>query len=379
MTTHTYDAPRPAHKNGFSSSVSDRLARLRRALAEAEIDALLVSQPENRTYLSGFTGSAGILLISQTLALFATDFRYYEQVALECPDFELVKVPSRYAEVLPAVLERVQVSRLGFEADDATYADVQDWTQAVPDCEWKPTKGLVEQLRAVKDEGEISKLRAAIKLGDETLAEALRQVRPGMMESELAWLIESYMRTHGAEAAAFETIVACGPNGARPHAGTTSAPLVTGEPIVIDMGARLDGYCSDLTRTICLGQPNEPEHFWEVYHTVLRAQEAAEAAIRPGMTGQEADAVARDLIVAAGYGEHFGHGLGHGVGLAVHEEPGLSRIRTGTLTPGNFVTVEPGIYLSGWGGVRIEDVVLVTEHGVEVVTTAPKDPIIPVV
>jgi Xaa-Pro aminopeptidase len=353
-----------------------RLAGLRETFAAAGIDALLVSQPENRTYLSGFTGSAGLLLISPDLALFATDFRYHAQVGLQCPDFELVKVTSKYTDVLPAMLERAQVRRLGFEADHATYADVEDWSQATPDCQWVPTKGVVQRLRAVKDQAEIATLRAAIKLGDEALAAALEQVHPGMTESELAWLIESHMRTHGAEAAAFETIVAGGANGARPHARAGQTALVIGEPIVIDMGARLDGYCSDLTRTICLGQPREPERFWEVYSTVLRAQMAAEAAIRPGMTGREADAIARDLITAAGYGEQFGHGLGHGVGLAVHEEPGLSRVRTEALMPGNFVTVEPGIYLPGWGGVRIEDVVLVTENGVEVLTAAPKDPII---
>jgi Xaa-Pro aminopeptidase len=153
--------------------------------------------------------------------------------------------------------------------------------------------------------------------------------------------------------------------------------LQAGEPIVIDMGARLNGYCSDLTRTFCLGQPNEPERFWEVYNTVLRAQTAAEAALRPGITGQAGDAVARDLITAAGYGDAFGHGLGHGIGLAVHEEPRLSRTNLSPLAAGSLVTVEPGIYLPGWGGVRIEDVVLITDSGVEVLTRAPKEPILP--
>jgi len=205
----------------------------------------------------------------------------------------------------------------------------------------------------------------------------LPQMRPGMTELEVSWIIESYMRTRGAEGVAFELIVAGGPNGARPHARASDRPLRAGEPIVIDMGARLNGYCSDLTRTFCLGQPNEPERFWEVYNTVLRAQTAAEVALRPGMTGQEGDAVARDLITAAGYGAAFGHGLGHGVGLAVHEEPRLSRVNLSPLAVGSLVTVEPGIYLPGWGGVRIEDVVLITDSGVEVLTRAPKEPILP--
>ena len=197
-----------------------------------------------------------------------------------------------------------------------------------------------------------------------------------MTERELAWIIESTMRTHGAEATAFELIVCGGPNSARPHARATDRPLQPGEPIIIDMGARVAGYCADLTRTFCLGQPADPDRFWEVYHTVLRAQVAAETALRPGLTGQQGDAVARDLIAAAGYGEYFGHGLGHGVGLAIHEEPRLSRIHAAPLMAGAVLTVEPGIYLPGWGGVRIEDVVLVTEKGVEVLTQAPKDPLL---
>lgn len=359
-----------------TSSIPARLSRLRAALAEAGVDALLVSQPENRTYLSGFTGSTGWLLISAERALFAADFRYQEQVELECPEFELVKFRLKFTEVLPEMLRQAGVRRLGFEADFATFANVQDWSQAAPDYEWVPTKGLVAGLRAVKDAGEVQALRAAVALADEALAQALLWARAGMTERELAWLIESYMRTHGAQSVSFDIIVAGGPNGSRPHARAGNAPLPSGEPVVIDMGARLDGYCSDLTRTICLGRPNDPARFWEVYNTVLRAQEAAEAALRPGMTGEQGDAVARDLIAQAGYGDYFGHGLGHGLGLAVHEEPRLAREVQTPLAPGNVVTVEPGIYLPGWGGVRIEDVVLITEDGAEVLTSAPKEPII---
>jgi len=265
---------------------------------------------------------------------------------------------------------------LAFEADHVTFADAQEWARAASDVEWTPSKGVVMKLRAVKDTSELATMRAAIALADDALAAGLAQARPGMTELELSWIIESYMRTHGAQMVAFDLIIACGPNGARPHAKAGDAPLVAGESIVIDMGARVNGYNSDLTRTVCLGQPNDPARFWEVYNTVLAAQVAAEAAIRPGMNGQDVDAVARDLIAGAGYGEYFGHGLGHGVGLAVHEEPRLSRITPSTLAPGHLVTVEPGIYLPGWGGVRIEDVALVTEDGVEVLTRAPKAPII---
>jgi Xaa-Pro aminopeptidase len=353
-----------------------RLDRVRSWLAEQSIDALLVNQPENRVYLSGFTGSAGMLLISADLALIATDFRYYEQVGIESPQFELEKVTSTYADILPGLIARRPLTRIGFEADSATYADARDWMQAVPGLDWVPTKGVVLEMRAVKDAVEIEALREAIRLTDEALGAALTRAVEGMTERQLAWLIESYIRTHGSPSVSFEIIVAAGPNGARPHARASDASLRNGEAIVIDVGARIGGYCADLTRTVCLGEPREPERFWEIYDVVLRAQQAAEAAIRPGRTGKEVDAVARDLIVEAGYGEYFGHGLGHGVGLAVHELPRLSRLATAVLVPGNVVTVEPGIYLPEWGGVRIEDVVLVTDNGVEVLSKASKDPFI---
>lgn len=361
-----------------SDTIRMRQDRVRALLGANSIDALLISQPENRFYLSGFTGSAGWLLISEQHALLVTDFRYYEQVELECPDWELIKLPqgTTLAGILPDQLRRLGAHRLGFEADHATYADVQRWSKALPDGELVPTNGLIAGLRAVKDDGEVAALRSAVRLADEAIVAALAQARPGMTEIELAWLIESYMRTHGAEAAAFDIIVAGGPNGARPHARASRDLLVPGEPIVIDMGARLGHYCSDLTRTVCFGEPNDPDRFWRVYNTVLAAQTAAEAGLRPGITGQQADALARDLIAEAGYGEYFGHGLGHGLGLAVHEEPRLSGTNPSPLAPGNVVTVEPGIYLPGWGGVRIEDVALITEHGVEILTGAPKDPIV---
>jgi Xaa-Pro aminopeptidase len=359
-----------------SATIFARLARLRERLAEQSVDALLVSQPENRRYLSGFTGSAGVLLITADRALIATDFRYWAQVGIESPLFELVKAESTFAEVLPAMLAGQPISRLGFEADHVTFADVQEWMAAAPAVEWAPIRGLVLELRAVKDAGEIDALRQAVRLTDEALAAALAQARPGMTEREFAWLIESAMRTRGAPGTAFDVIVASGPNGARPHASPSDAALPAGQPIVIDMGAKVGGYCGDLTRTVCLGRPADPDRFWKVYNTVLQAQQAAEAAILPGLTGKEIDAVARDLIAEAGFGDYFGHGLGHGVGLAVHELPRFGRFYPAPVAAGSVVTVEPGIYLPDWGGVRIEDVVLVTDNGVEVLTKAPKDPIV---
>lgn len=356
------------------SAAPSRLARLRAAVAATGADAFLVSQPDNRAYFSGFSGSSGWLLVTADRAFIATDFRYYEQVGLQCPHFELFRVQTTFSDLLPEMIAAAGVRRLAFEADHATFADVQSWSRAAPEVEWVPMQGVGMGLRAIKEPAEVTALRAAIALTDEALAAALAQARPGMTELELAWLIESYMRTHGAQGVSFELIVACGPNGARPHARPGNDPLVAGVPVVIDIGARVNNYCADLTRTVCLGQPADPGRFWEVYNTVLQAQLAAEAAIRPGLTGAEVDAVARDVITAAGYGPNFGHGLGHGVGLVVHEEPRLSRTFTGTLAAGQVVTVEPGIYLPGWGGVRIEDIVLITENGAEVLSRAPKEP-----
>lgn len=357
-----------------------RLVRLRAALRSAGLEAALIGQPANRTYLSGFTGSTGWLLISQDAALFAADSRYWGRVGLECPGFELVKFGvggrSFSTDGLPRLLERAGARVVAFEADHVTYAEAQAWMEKNPGVEWVAMQGLVAQMRAIKDAAEIATLRAAVVMADEALAAALAQVRPGMTERELAWLIESYLRTHGAEDVAFDTIVGAGPNGAQPHHNTGEARLVEGEPVVIDMGACLNGYHSDLTRTVCLGQPKDHERFWNVYNTVLRAQVAAEAGLQPGMTCQQADALARDVINGAGFGEYFGHGLGHGVGLAIHEDPFFRPGGQAQVEPGNVVTVEPGIYLPDWGGVRIEDIVLVTDNGAEVLTKAPKQPII---
>jgi Xaa-Pro aminopeptidase len=355
----------------------NRLASLRAKMLTEQIDGLLITQPENRVYFSGFTGSAGWLMISADQALLATDFRYFEQVGRQCPDYDLIKIPQRFTEVLPGMLTQTGIQRLAFEADAATFSDASEWAATAPDCEWVPVKGWGIKQRSIKDPQELATLRSAVKLADEALAASLDHVRLGMRERDLAWIIESYMRTHGAQGVAFSTIVACGPNGSLPHAVPSDTPLVTGEPIVIDMGARIDGYCSDITRTVCFGEPNDPEKFWSVYNTVLQAQQAAAAALRPGATGEEIDMVARSVITDAGYGDYFGHSLGHGVGLAVHELPRLSRTNPDPLPAGSLVTNEPGIYLPGWGGVRIEDILLITDDGAEVLTGMHKDPILP--
>ncbi|MBN1138160.1 MAG: aminopeptidase P family protein [Anaerolineae bacterium] len=351
-----------------------RLTKLRQILAEREVDALLVSQPENRRYLTGFTGSAGLLLVTASRAVLATDFRYYEQVGREAPGWELARITDNFQKLLPGLLADAGVRRLGFESQHVTVDQLATWTQATDGVDWAPLKDTVESVRMVKDEAEIEAIRRSVALTDEALAHALEVIRPGMTELQVAWLIESYMRTHGASKVAFDLIVAAGPNGALPHAHPSDRAIQAGEPIVFDLGCVVDGYCSDLTRTVCLGQPSDK--YLAVYDIVLRAQQSAEAAIRPGMTGVEADAVARDLIAAAGYGDKFGHGLGHGVGLAVHEKPGAGRLSTDTLQAGMSLTVEPGIYLPGEFGVRIEDLVIIRDGGVEILSRAPKQAVV---
>jgi Xaa-Pro aminopeptidase len=347
-------------------------------MAENDLDAFVVSDITNVRYLSGFTGSQGDawLFVTQSTALLATDSRYWEQVERQCPDVELVKIITRLPAALPEILNAVPGSRMGFEANQMPVAWYERWMKPLANTEWVPTSGWVRQQRAIKDAQEIALLRASVTLADRALAHGLERVRPGMTERELAWIMEAYMRTHGAEKAAFDFSVAGGPNGAMAHYLAADVPLPAGQPVVIDMGAKMQGYCSDITRTICLGDPVDPQRFWDVYGTVLAAQLKAEQEIRAGMTGVEADAIARQVIVDAGYGDHYGHGLGHGVGLHVHESPRASFLSDDTLYAGNVITVEPGIYITGWGGVRIEDIIVVHDDGAEVLTQSSKEPIV---
>jgi Xaa-Pro aminopeptidase len=347
-----------------------RLATLRKTLTEHDLDAILVSQPDNRRYLSGFTGSAGWLFISLERAILATDFRYFEQVGREAPDFELAKITTNLDKLLPDLVADLDIERLGFESQHVTVDQLHSWAQVAEGVEWVPLKDTVERIRAVKDDDEIDALRRSVALTDAAFAHMLEVIEPGMTEQATAWEIETYMRTHGASKVAFDLIVAAGPNGALPHARASDHIIRPGEPIVADIGCVLDGYCSDMTRTFCLGEPSAK--YLEVWDIVLQAQESAEAFIHAGISGVEADSVARDLIAEAGYGEYFGHGLGHGVGLAVHEDPRASQTSDHTLEAGMTLTVEPGIYLPGEFGVRIEDLVIVGEDGVEILTRTPK-------
>jgi Xaa-Pro aminopeptidase len=373
--TNTLEAPtaRPA-----AEALAGRVAQLRRRLGELDVDTFLVSNAYNRRYLSGFTGeddppsdnaSSGMLLITQDRALLVTDSRYDIQAERETHGVEIVLRKGRMKDALIEYITGLNTRRLGFEANHLVYALHEDLVAGLPNVTLVPTRRVIAEQRLVKDEAELALMRRAAAISDEAITQVAPQIRAGMTEIEVARLIESTMVALGAEAPAFATIVAAGPNGAMAHAVPGDRPIQEGEPIVIDMGARYHGYNSDMTRTIILGTPDA--RFREIYNIVLEAKQAAEAAIREGFSGQEADKLARDVITAAGYGDQFGHSLGHGIGLEVHEGPKLSKISEDTL-PANAVTsCEPGIYLPDWGGVRLEDLILVRPDGVEILTGAP--------
>jgi Xaa-Pro aminopeptidase len=366
--------------------MSTRLERLRAVLAERDLPALLISDPLSRRYISGFTGSAGVLLVSQAAALAITDSRYWAQIGQQAPAFALRKQTTE--EPIPRLVAEAArefgLERIAFEAAGLSYAGYQEFAAGLETLveeggspvELVPVQGVVEGLREVKDAEELDILRKAIAITDKALATVLPALRPDHSERQAAWMLEVAMREHGADGPAFPIIVAAGANSARPHARPGHDLLGSGQPIVIDMGALLHGYHADMTRTVVLGEPDAKFH--EIYHLVLQAQLAAIGGLRAGMRGYEGDALARDVIAAAGYGDNFGHGLGHGVGLNIHEAPSLRRVVAGkeetspVLRAGNITSVEPGIYLDGWGGVRIEDLVLITEKGCEVLTGSLK-------
>ena len=347
-----------------------RLQGLRRKLEEKQLDCFLVTGAENRRYMSGFTGSAGALVVTEKEALLLTDFRYVEQASQQASEFTIIRYDD-LTKTLSAVFQEHNISKVGFESDIITHHQFAGWQEGLSAVEWVPTREVVEELRMFKDENEIRAMEEAAAIADAAWSELLVKMVPGASERELALELEFIMRRRGAEGLAFDVILASGPNGALPHARPGDRVLTEGDLVVMDFGARFDGYCSDMTRTVCIGKADEKSR--KIYDIVLEAQLASLSAVGPGKTGQEVDAIARRVITEAGYGEQFGHGLGHGVGLAIHEEPRLSPKGNKTLKPGMVVTVEPGIYLPGLLGVRIEDLVLVTEDGYRVLNHSTKD------
>ena len=357
--------------------MTQRLQKLRDILIERKLTGMLVSTPENRRYLSGFTGSAGYLFITREDAVLATDFRYVEQAGRQASEFRVLRIGASQ-DWFPHLVTETGVRRLGFEGQDVSVALYQRLTRAIKDStalhdkrvRLVATAGIVEELRATKDPEEMQALQRAIDIADQAMNAVTPTIRAGQSEQEVAWRLEVAMRELGADSLSFDIIVASGPNGALPHHRTGDRAIREGEPIVIDMGAKYQDYCSDLTRTTVVGAPDETFH--RVYDTVLGAQLTAIATIQAGMTGTEADGLARKVIEEAGYGENFGHSLGHGIGLAVHEHPSVGPTGQNALKEGMVFSIEPGIYLSGWGGVRIEDLVVLEKAGTRVLSKASK-------
>lgn len=350
--------------------VTKRIEALRATFAEAGIDGLYVTGPTNRRYMSGFTGSAGSLLITQDEALIITDFRYFEQAEQQATAYTLVD----QAKLKPR-LARYAGEKIGFEKDIVSVAGLEEMEASFGGAEgvkWTPVAGLVETLRGEKDDAELATMQKAIDIADACFDYIIGEMKPGVTEEQIAWKMEVFMRENGADALSFPSIVASGVNGALPHARPSDKPLAAGEFVTLDFGCVYEGYCSDMTRTVFLGEPTGKDE--EMYGLVLKAQKAGVAAVRPGVRADEVDAVARDIIAAAGYGENFGHGLGHGIGMDVHEEiPRLSPVGRVVLAPRMVASVEPGVYVPGWGGIRIEDLVVVTEDGCRILTHSPKE------
>jgi Xaa-Pro aminopeptidase len=351
---------------------TDRADRVADALEARVADLLLVTDLHNVRWLTGFTGSNAAAVVGRDgTRRFVTDFRYLTQSAEQLDPAWGREIA---VDLLAGAVRALPAGdlRLGFDDADLSVRDHAKLTGMLrPGTELVPAAGLVEELRAIKDEDELDVIRASARLADDALTEVLGRGLVGRTEREVALDLEFTMRRMGAEAASFPPIVAAGDHGALPHAEPRDVAIPAGTLCVVDWGAKLDGYASDCTRTYATGELDPRDR--AVYDVVLRAQEVALAAVRPGPTGREVDAVARAIIDAAGHGEHFGHGLGHGVGLDVHEGPRLSKQGETVLAAGMVVTVEPGVYVPGAVGVRIEDLVVVTEDGAEVVSSLPKE------
>jgi Xaa-Pro aminopeptidase len=356
-------------------SMHTRVDTLRKKLVEKSLDACMVLIEENRRYLSGFSGedgqfdeSAGALFITHEHLLLATDSRYELQAGMEAEGWDVFCYKNGAIKAFPKITGMLKIQRMGFESKRVSFKQYMEMKKELekspPGVELVPTENMVEDLRVVKQESEIDATRQALAIAESAFVETVGSIRPGMSEKEVAWILERNMREAGAEGLSFPTIVASGPNSALPHAVPTNREINEGEPLLFDWGARLDGYCSDTSRTLVLGAPRDP--FQHVFKTVVKAQQMAIAGIQAGASTKHVDGLARKHIEDQGFKGRFGHALGHGTGLAVHEPPRLSPLNDTCLAEGMLVTVEPGIYLPDWGGVRIENQVVVRKEGAEV-------------
>lgn len=350
---------------------STRVIRLREAMALQNIEAVLITGDVNRRYLTGFTGSSGYVVITHQKAYLLTDFRYMTQAAEQAAGFEIVEHGASVSDSIKELLISQNVSKLGFEEDNVVFSTYRKYEQDLKPVQLVPVSGLVEGLRMYKDSVELKLMKEAADLVDRTFLHMLNVLKPGQSERDMALELETFMRKNGASAPSFDTILASGERSALPHGVASDRILQNGDLVTMDFGALLNGYCSDITRTVAIGEPIAKLR--EIYDIVLEAQLHTLEFLRPGMTGREADALARDVITRYGYGDQFGHSTGHGLGMEVHEAPRVSKLSDQILKPGMVVTVEPGIYIPGLGGVRIEDDVVITEDGNTRLTVSTKE------
>ncbi|WP_219838475.1 Xaa-Pro peptidase family protein [Paenibacillus sp. R14(2021)] len=348
-----------------------RLMRVRKWLEQEELDALLIASPYNRRYLTGFTGSSGYVLITKEHALLLTDFRYMSQATEQAPIYEVIQHATKPLSTVSEKLQMFQVKRLGFEKNQVSFAVYQAYLEQFEGVTLVPTENIVERLRGIKDEVEISLIKRAIDITERAFNHILGVLKPGISERDISAELEYFMRMNGAASSAYPTIVASGERSALPHGLASSKRIGNHEFVTLDFGANFEGYCADLTRTVFIGSPTQKHK--EIYRIVLEANLATLASLKPGMTGKEGDELGRAIIASYGYSPYFGHGLGHAFGLEIHELMRFSSQTEDLLEPGMVMTVEPGIYLPGFGGVRIEDNIRFTNTGIEVLTQSSKE------
>lgn len=354
--------------------MEERITKVHKLMEEEGLDGLLIDSAVSRFYLTGFTGTAGRVLFTRKNNYFITDFRYTEQARQQTRGFEVLEVTRKQVEKIGELAKEDGVKKLGFEAKTVSFAQFEKYREKMPEVELLPTQDLIAGLRIIKDKSEVEKIRKAVEITDRAFEHICNFIKPGLTEREVALELEYFMKKEGAEKNAFDFIVASGKRSSLPHGVATDKKLKVGDFITMDFGAVYQGYCSDMTRTVVLGEPTAKQR--EIYEIVLKAQLEVIEKIKPGMTCQEADALARDIIAEAGYKENFGHSLGHGIGVEVHEGPRVSYASEEVLKVGMLITDEPGIYIPDWGGVRIEDDLLITEDGCEVLNQSPKELII---
>ncbi|MFS0787238.1 Xaa-Pro peptidase family protein [Shouchella sp. 1P09AA] len=347
---------------------------LQNKLNEYDLDGFLVMSNVNRRYISGFTGTSGAVLLTKTKALFITDFRYVEQAESQVKDAQIVKQTGTLMQEIFTQVNALQLNKLGFEKAKLTYAEYEQLHEFLEEVELVPVENIVESLRLFKTDAEIETMKQAATIAEKAYEHIQTFIKPGVKEIDVSNELEMFMRKQGAVSSSFDIIVASGTRSALPHGVASDKVIQSGELVTLDFGAYYNGYCSDITRTLAVGDVSE--ELKNIYEIVRVAQQRGIDGIKPGMTGKEADAITRDYITEQGYGEYFGHSTGHGLGMEVHEAPGVSTKSDVVLEPGMVVTVEPGIYVPGVGGVRIEDDILITETGNERLNYSAKELIV---